>query len=204
MVGRADVWRMRMDATTNWAIGATAGVVSFGLGNPAVPHYVLYLAPLTTLCFLYLEARRLTFHRLWQDRVMSLERTLIRPAIDGADPKTGARELEALGRGLGTMVPTMPLRRAMARRLRRVYAFLFGVQLVAWALKLANHPTPADSASTFVERAHVGLATGEVVIGATIAAFLATVGFAVWFGRSSPGSPGSQDTGSIREEADGS
>ena len=24
MVGRADVWRMRMDATTNWAIGATA------------------------------------------------------------------------------------------------------------------------------------------------------------------------------------
>ena len=41
MVGRADVWRTRMDATTNWAIGATAAVISFALGNVSVPHYVI-------------------------------------------------------------------------------------------------------------------------------------------------------------------
>lgn len=197
MVGRADVWRMRMDATTNWAIGATAAVISFGLGNRDAPHYVLHLAPLMTLCFLLLEARRLTFHRLWQDRVMSLERALIRPAIDGSDPSADTRELEALGRDLGTTVPTMRIRQAVARRLRRVYGFLFGVQLVAWGLKLANHPTPAASASSLVERAHVGFAPGEWVIGATIVSFLATVAFAVAFG-------GSREDGKTQEEADGS
>ena len=55
MVGRADIWRMRMDTTANWAIGATAAIVSFGLGNRETPHYVLVIAPLLTLAFLMLE-----------------------------------------------------------------------------------------------------------------------------------------------------
>ena len=58
-VGRADSWRQRMDTTTHWAIGATAGVVSFALGNPAAPHYVVHLASFLTAIFLLLEARRL-------------------------------------------------------------------------------------------------------------------------------------------------
>ena len=80
MVGRADIWRTRMDTTTNWAIGATAAIMSFTLGNAAVPHYVVFIASLMTLGFLMLEARRLTFYHLWQQRVLLLEDGLIRPA----------------------------------------------------------------------------------------------------------------------------
>jgi uncharacterized membrane protein len=197
MVGRADVWRMRMDATTNWAIGATAAVASFALGNAAAPHYVVHLAPLMTLCFLLLEARRLTFHRLWQDRVLLLERALIRPAIGGADPEEDGRGFDALAPQLGTSVPTMPLGRAVARRLRRVYGFLFAVQLVAWGLKLANHPMPAASSSALVERARVGIVSGEVVIAVAVAAFVVAVVFAAVAG-------GPRDTwASNREGVDG-
>ena len=176
MVGRADVWRMRMDATTNWSIGATAAVLSFALGNVATPHYVVALAPIMTACFLLLEARRLTFHRLWQDRVLQLERALVRPAIAGTPPD--ADVLTSLAPQLGSSIPTMPLYRAVARRMRRVYGFLFAVQLVAWGLKLANHPAQVESPSDFVARAHVGIASGEVVIGVAIAALLAIVAFA--------------------------
>ena len=81
MVGRADVWRTRMDTTTHWAIGATAAIMSFTLSNASVPHYVAGIATLMTLSFLLLEARRLTFYHLWQQRVLLLERGLVRPAL---------------------------------------------------------------------------------------------------------------------------
>jgi uncharacterized membrane protein len=188
MVGRADVWRMRMDATTNWAIGATAAVVSFGLGNPSAPHYVLHLAPLMTVCFLLLEARRLTFHRLWQERVQEVERALIRPAAAGAGTlDEGA--LVALSGQLGTTAPTMPMARAAARRLRRVYGFLFAIQLMAWGLKLANHPTPAASFAEGVGRAHVGSVPGGVVVAAALAAFAGALVVAFVAGGTRSGNP---------------
>ncbi|MFT5359005.1 MAG: putative membrane protein, partial [Polyangiales bacterium] len=88
MVGRADIWRVRMDTTTNWAIGATAALISFSLGNAVTPHYVVYLSSFLTVIFLLLEARRLTFYHLWQQRVFLLERALIQPAAqpDTTDP----------------------------------------------------------------------------------------------------------------------
>jgi uncharacterized membrane protein len=190
MVGRADVWRTRMDTTTNWAIGATAAIISFTLGNDSVPHYVVSIAVLMTLSFLLLEARRLTFYNLWQQRVLLLEEGLIRQALvvtrgrgegDRADSDPLDEALGEVGRNvdlstaldahLGRTVPTMPLVKAVARRLRRVYLYLFAVQLLAWSLKLANHPTPATSFATIVERAHAGVLSGELVIatGAVLA-----------------------------------
>ena len=84
MVGRADVWRTRMDTTTNWAIGATAAISSFTLGAAEVPHFVIYIGVLMTFAFLQLEARRLTFYHLWQQRVLLLENGLIRAALEMA------------------------------------------------------------------------------------------------------------------------
>ena len=139
MVGRADVWRMRMDTTTNWAIGATAAVISFALGNDGVPHYVVYIATLMTLAFLQLEARRLTFYHLWQQRVLLLENGLIRTALRLEPVEGDALESPPLERGcdsgsgldglaraldvhLGQTVPSMSRTKAVARRLRRVLA----------------------------------------------------------------------------------
>lgn len=150
MVGRADIWRMRLDTTTNWAVGATAAVVSFALGTPSAPHYVVHVASLLTLTFLLLEARRLTFYHLWQRRVLKLERGLIRPALapseDGLAGQVPLQDLEReLAPELGITVPSMPLSKAAARRLRRVYLYLFAVQTLAWWLKLALHPAEAGS-----------------------------------------------------------
>ena len=78
MVGRADTWRVRMDTTTNWAIGATAALVSFCLGATEIPHYVVFLSSFLTVIFLLLEARRLTFYHLWQQRFRQRFRWLLR------------------------------------------------------------------------------------------------------------------------------
>ncbi|MEE3332279.1 MAG: DUF2270 domain-containing protein [Myxococcota bacterium] len=186
MVGRADIWRTRMDTTTNWAIGATAAIMSFALGNSAVPHYVVFIASLMTLSFLMLEARRLTFYHLWQQRVLLLEQGLIRPAafaLGSAQEtiaSTGDRDLaQDLEIHLGRTAPTMPLGKAVARRLRRVYLYLFGVQLLAWVLKISNHPTASTSANEWIARAHVGSIPGGVFLVVMAALFLAATGIAI-------------------------
>lgn len=165
MVTRADIWRTRMDATTNWAIGSTAAVLSFVLGDARAPASAISIAFLLTFAFLLLEARRLTFYHLWQRRVLLLERGLVRPALTGssstgAGGPTGAAAgdplEELLERHLGRTVPTMPLRKAAARRFRRIYLYLFGVQGVAFGLKLAQHPTPATTLAEWIGRAGIG------------------------------------------------
>ena len=174
MVSRADIWRMRMDATTNWAIGTTAAVGSFALGNPALPHYVVLIASLLTLCFLMLEARRLTFYHLWQNRVLQIEKGLILPALHA--PSNGeAIELDpafisGLDRELGATVPTMRMRKAAARRLRRVYFYLFAAQWLAWILKLSSHPTPAGSAAEVIARAAVPGVSGPICFAGSLIA----------------------------------
>lgn len=181
MVGRADVWRTRMDTTTHWAIGATAAVISFVLSNATVPHYVIAIATLMTCSFLYLEARRLTFYHLFQQRVLLLEEGLMRPALSlsAASPSGASIDPDAVGgtsresvqdlsaaldAHLGRTVPIMPMMKAVARRLRRVYLWLFMVQLLAWSLKVTSHPEPARSFASVVQRADVGFLPGEAVI----------------------------------------
>ena len=188
MIGRADVWRMRMDATTNWAIGATAAVVSFTLGNAATPHYVVFIAVLLTVSFLFLEARRLTFYHLWQQRAQLIEKGLIRPALHAgtsradSDPAPVAVSFDleaALDPHLGRTIPSMPIAKAAARRLRRIYLYLFAVQGLAWVLKLSSTPTPVGSFAELVGRADTGAIAGEIVVGLAAAGFLAAVAIAV-------------------------
>ena len=181
MVGRADIWRMRMDATTNWAIGTTAALISFALGNSATPPYVVYIAMLLTLSFLLLEARRLCFYHLWQQRVLLLEEGLIRSALrsESSESKVEIDLESALDAHLGRTVPSMPISKAIARRLRRIYLYLFGVQLVAWVLKLSSQPTPASSLRELVSRADVGAIPGEVFFTASGLGFLAVMLFAL-------------------------
>ena len=187
MIGRADTWRMRMDATTNWAIVVTAGMISFALGSVTVPHWSLAILSLMTLSFLLLEARRLSFYNLWQHRALLVERGLIRPALWAdeipsdacSDPAALERDFrEELDPHLGRTVPRMRLRKAVARRLRRVYGYLIGVQVLAWLVKLASHPTPATSAAEIVARAHVGPIPGTVVLALVAGSFVLVLVFA--------------------------
>ena len=187
MVGRADIWRTRMDTTTNWAIGATAAILSFAWGDASSPHYVIHIASFLTVIFLLLEARRLTFYHLWQQRALLLERTLIAPSVsEQGSSLTNQASLEALERELvphlGTTVPSMSIAKAAARRLRRVYVYLFAAQLVAWLVKLAIHPDQATSMGEFARRGSVGMVPGAVMLIASSIALAAAVAFAFSMG----------------------
>jgi uncharacterized membrane protein len=184
MIGRADTWRIRMDTTTNWAIGATAAIVSFALGDVSSPHYVMFIASLLTLCFLTLEARRLTFYHLFQQRALRIERYFIEPSLLDNPDSPAIAELrsnlrEALRGHLGRTAPTMPLIKAIARRLRRIYLYLFAVQLLAWLLKLSNHPNESLSVTELVRRAHVGFIPGAVVVSAVAASAVIYITIAI-------------------------
>ena len=64
--------------------------------------------PFWCCAFLILEGRRLTFYHLWQQRVLLLERALVRPAVSDDESAVAALG-EELEPALGTTVPTMPL-----------------------------------------------------------------------------------------------
>ena len=55
----------------------------------------------------------------------------------------------------------------------------FCVQLLAWILKLANHPTPARSLGEFVDRADIGILNGGTVLALVSILALGTTLFAL-------------------------
>lgn len=53
-LARSNVWRQKMDMTTNWAIITTTAVVSVAYGNPEVTHLVLLFGS----CLVFLLDRK--------------------------------------------------------------------------------------------------------------------------------------------------
>src|SRR5690606_19527036 len=74
VVAHMDVWRQRMDATTNWAAATTAGMVTFSFGAPESPHFTLLLAAAFDVMFLLMESRRYQIFDLWRRRFRLLNR----------------------------------------------------------------------------------------------------------------------------------
>ena len=58
--------------------------------------------------------------------------------------------------------------RAMGRRLRRTYAWIFVIQAIAYYGKLAIHPTPLTTLADLWERAAIGPIPGVLVIAAGV------------------------------------
>jgi uncharacterized membrane protein len=176
IVMHMDVWRTRMDATTNWAAATTAGMVTFTFGTVDSPHFVLLLALGFNGVFLLMESRRYQIFDLWRRRFRVLNRYMIAPVLtggEGVDEDAQRKGLAAVADDLGRMLPYLPLKHAMGYRLRRNYIHLFAVGIVAWLLKLEVHPTPAETFAELLERASVGvLPGGFVAAGVALASFL--------------------------------
>ena len=166
IVSHMDVWRQRMDATTNWAAATTAAMVTFSFGSVQSPHFVLLLALGFNGVFLLMESRRYQTFDLWRRRFRLLNRYMIAPVLTGGAAATPAEQREGLARvaeDLGRMVPHLDLSHAMGFRIRRNYAYLFGVGIFAWLLKLEVHPVPADSLGELIRRAAVGVIPGSAI-----------------------------------------
>jgi uncharacterized membrane protein len=174
VVAHMDVWRQRMDATTNWAAATAAAMITFSFSAPVVPHYVLLLALLFQGVFLIMESRRYQVFDLWRQRFRMLNRALIVPALQGSAPDAdAAADLERLSRDMGRTVPHLRLLDAIGYRTRRNYAYLFSVTLLAWLLKLEVQPEPAGSAAVLVERAAIAFVPGGLVVLAVFGAIAA-------------------------------
>lgn len=169
-VTRANTWRSRLDATTNWAVLTVAAALTFVFGAPQNPHFMLLLVFLLVLTFLYTEARRYRYYTLWSYRVRLMETDFyaamlvppFRPSSDWADHL--AESLQH---------PTFPIARweAVGRRFRRNYVWLMSLLLISWGIKLALHPMPALNGPTLVERAAIGFIPGVWVMAAVAGAY---------------------------------
>jgi len=154
-VTRANLWRSRLDTTTNWAVVTTAAVLTFSFSSAQNPHFVLLLVLFLVLGFLSTEARRYSYYALWSYRIRLLETEFFakmvappfRPAADWGDILHDT-----------LVTPRFLISRwsAIAVRYRRNYIWLVTLLVFSWTLKLIVHPYAAMTTADIVERAGIG------------------------------------------------
>jgi len=128
----------------------------------------MVLVGLLVSVFLLYEARRYRYFNVWRARCRVLETDFYAPLImgEGARWKPGWTEL--LANDYLNPSYHISLWRAIGRRLRRTYAWIFVIQAVAYYGKLAIHPTPLSSLAELWERAAIGPIPGAVVVAAGV------------------------------------
>jgi uncharacterized membrane protein len=162
-INRANVWRMRLDTTTNWAVVITAAVITFAFGDPSGDHSAILLSMVLVTLFLFIEARRYRYYELWSSRVRLMETDFyaamlvppFQPSSDWA---------ESLAESLLQPHFSVSYLEAVGRRLRRNYLWIYLFLVIAWFIKLSLHPTVSASLPVLIERATIGTTAGEVVL----------------------------------------
>ncbi len=173
-ISRANAWRSRLDVTTNWALVATGAAITFGFSEQYTNHSIIILNTLLITLFLVIEARRYRYYELWSYRVRLIE-TDFYAAMLIPPFKPRAEWSDKLAQSL--LAPRFPISvwEAFGRRLRRNYLWIYAVLLLAWLAKLMLYPTPLETWSDLIRRAHIGIVPGSVVlliVGAYYAALI--------------------------------
>lgn len=128
-------WRDRLDRTTNWAIAASAAMLSVSLSSADSHHGVLLFAMLLVFLLLSIESRRYRFFHVYRSRVRLLERNYYARIFSPREMIDPAHWMNQLSDDLRLPRFSMSLSEAMARRLRRNYFWLFLIILLSWLLK---------------------------------------------------------------------
>jgi len=163
-VSRANVWRSRLDATTNWAVVTTGAAITIAF-NPTGYHGVIILNTMLVTLFLYIEARRYRYYELWSYRVRLMETDFyaamlvppFHPAPDWA---------ESLAENLLHPNFSVTMWEAFGRRLRRNYLWIYSILGAAWVGKIWLMPPSANTWNEFLEHAAIGNLPGWVVLSA--------------------------------------
>jgi uncharacterized membrane protein len=162
-IQRANVWRQRLDTTTNWAVVATGATLSISFSQPNVHHGVIILNTLLITWFLFIEARRYRYYELWSYRVRLMETDFFAAML--VPPFHPSPEwAESLAENL--LSPSFPISvwEAFGRRLRRNYLWIYIILGVSWFGKSYLFPTPAMNWSEFILRGAIGPIPGQIVI----------------------------------------
>lgn len=177
-VSRANVWRMRLDTTTNWAVATTGASISLAFTESSISHVVVLLNVLLVTIFLIIEARRYRYYELWSSRVRLMETDFFaamlvppfHPSPDWA---------EALAENL--LLPHFPISNweALGRRLRRNYLWIYAIVGCAWLTKLWLFPNAASSFWQIALRASVGVVDGQWILAGVLAFYIFLFAFAL-------------------------
>jgi uncharacterized membrane protein len=163
-IQRSNVWRNRLDATTNWAVITTGATLSFVFSSPDNPPFVIPINSILVAIFMFMEARRYRYYEVWASRVRVLETGYFAPMLSHRTIAPDQEWADHLSADLIAPHFTISEWEAIGRRLRANYLWIFILLALSWSLKVYIHPYPAPSLDVFVNRAQVGLAPGELVI----------------------------------------
>ena len=161
---RSTVWRTRLDATTNWAVVSTGIALSLTFSSETASPLPLVLVGLLVAVFLSIEARRYRFFDFWRVRSHILETQFFGPMLLGQGPRTDNGWNEILYQDYRHPRLHITFWDAIGRRLRKNYAWIFGIQVASYIGKLAIHPAPITSLSELLERATIGPMPGAAVL----------------------------------------
>ncbi|HEY5730715.1 MAG TPA: DUF2270 domain-containing protein [Anaerolineales bacterium] len=162
-VNRANVWRQRLDTTTNWAVVSTGATLSIAFSQPNIHHGIIILNTLLVMWFLFIEARRYRYYELWSYRVRLMETDFYAAML--VPPFHPSPEwAESLAENL--LAPSFPISlwEALGRRLRRNYFWIFLILYASWAAKIWLFPQPASGLAEFLNRASIGPISGQFII----------------------------------------
>lgn len=170
-IARMAGWRDRIDRTTNWAITVVAAMLSLSLSTPTAHHGVLLFAMVLVLLLLVIEARRYRFFDVYRNRVRRLERNYF-AQIFAPEPCKDEDWIRVLGDDLRRPLFLLSLQRAMSRRMRRNYCWMFLILLPAWLLKIVSTNLPENAAEArlvrtleeWISNAAIGLVPGWAVL----------------------------------------
>ncbi len=162
-VQRANVWRQRLDTTTNWAVVATGAALSVTFSQPNVHHGIIILNIFLVTWFLIIEARRYRYYELWSYRIRLMETDYYAAML--VPPFHPSPEwAESLAENL--LSPSFPISmwEAFGRRLRRNYLSILLILALSWFAKIYLFPTPVAGWEQFIERCAFGPISGQALL----------------------------------------
>ncbi len=193
-LGRIMAWRQRLDATTTWAITSTTTIFTVAFTVRDVPHIIFFFNIAIVWIMLWIEARRYRFYDAFRARVRMLEAHFLVPMVMENKQMLQGEWKKLVCEDL--ILPSFKISalEAVGRRLKRNYAFIFSVILVAWTTKIFLHsPQPIDGWRSFYRAlavqhipswfvAAIYLGTFFIVVGGSIYVSKKTVGEISEFG----------------------
>ena len=174
-LSRMITWRDRLDHTTNWAIAATAAMLSVTLSSPSSHHAVILCAMLLVFLLLRIEARRYRYFDVSRRRARLLEKNYYSRLFVRGDSEDQPSWREMLSQDLHRPRFNLSLFEAIRIRLRRNYIWIYLTLLVSWWLKVSTVVLNAQtgearfvSAEQLMRNASVSYIPGSLVIAGVL------------------------------------
>lgn len=167
-VYRSTVWRTRLDSSTNWAVVTTGIALSATYSSAEASPLPMVLVGLLMSVFLLFEARRYRYFNVWRARARLLETDFYAPMLRGEGVSLDSGWTTLLAHDYVAPRYHISFARAVGRRLRRTYGWIFAIQAIAYYGKLAIHPTALSTFAELWDRAAIGPVPGTLVVAAGV------------------------------------